>query len=84
MEDELRMRFYRKKLEDFLNDNIKPFPTMIMEMVDPKFLELFRPYILCGNLKPYRGADINQLTREGLELMKIKDYGNLYILVNPN
>lgn len=83
-EEDLRNRFYRQKLEDLLMDNIKPFPTMILEEEDPKFLELIRPFILFGNMKPFTSRSIRPQTREGLEVKKIKSYGDLYCLVIPN
>jgi hypothetical protein len=85
-EEELKNRFYRQLLDDLLNDNIKPFPTYLMEMEDPEFLELIRPFIMFGNMKPYNSSVLlKELpTREELERKKIKSYGNLYVLVNPN
>jgi hypothetical protein len=85
-EEELKLRFYRKLLDDLLNDNIKPFPTYLMEMEDPDFLELIRPFVMFGNMKPYNsGVLLTELpTREELETKKIRSYGNLYVLVNPN
>jgi hypothetical protein len=82
--EELKQRFLCKKIEDFLNDNIKPFPTLIMEEEDPKFLELLRPFILYGNIKPFTSRDFKPPTRECLERLKIKDYGELYGLIIPN
>lgn len=83
-EEDLWNRFYRQKLEDLLTDNIKPFPTMILEEEDPKFLELIRPFILYGNMKPFTSRDIRPPTNEGLEVKKIKNYGDLYGLIIPN
>jgi len=82
--EELKMRFYRQKLEDLLTDNIKAFPTMIFEEEDPEFLELIRPFIIFGNMKPFTALDIRPPTREGLEVKKIKSYGDLYGLIIPN
>jgi len=82
--EELRQRFYRQKLEDFLSDNIKPLPTMIFEEEDPKFLELIRPFILLGNMKSFTSQAIHPPTKECLEVKKIKSYGDLYCLVIPN
>jgi hypothetical protein len=83
-EEELRNRFYRQKLEDLLNDNVRPFPTMILEEEDPEFLELIRPFILFGNMKPFSYSEVTPSTREELETKKIKNYGDLYCLVIPN
>jgi hypothetical protein len=85
-EEELKNRFYRQLLEDLSNDDIKPYPTYIMEMEDPEFLELIRPFVMFGNMKPYdmRVLIMELPTREELERKKIKSYGNLYVLVNPN
>ena len=82
--EELRNRFYQQKLEDLLNDNVRPFPTMILEEEDPEFLELIRPFVLFGHMKPFTSRDIHSPTREGLEVKKIKNYGDLYCLVIPN
>lgn len=83
-EEDLRHRFYRQKLEDLLNDSVKPFPTMILEEEDPEFMELIRPFILFGNMKPFTSLLIKPPTREGLEVKKIKSYGDLYGLIIPN
>lgn len=85
-EEELKNRFYRQLLDDLLNDNIKPFPTYLMEMEDPEFLELIRPFVMFGNMKPYNSSVLKTElpTREELEKKKIKSYGNLYVLVIPN
>ena len=82
--EELRNRFYQQKLEDLLNDNVRPFPTMIFEEEDPKFLELIRPFVLFGNMKPFTSRVIRPPTKECLEVKKIKSYGDLYGLIIPN
>ena len=82
--EELKERFYRKLLEDMLNDNMKPFPAMILEEEDPEFLELIRPFVMFGNMKPFNSRNIPTPTREELEKKKIKSYGQLYCLVIPN
>lgn len=82
--EELRNRFYRQKLEDLLNDRVRPFPTYLMEEEDPDFLELIRPFVLFGNMKPFTSLDIRPPTKEGLEVKKIKNYGDLYCLIIPN
>lgn len=82
--EELKLRFFRQKLDDLLSDNTKPFPTMIAEMEDPDFLELIRPFVMFGNMKPFTSRDIQPPTREGLEVKKIKNYGDLYCLIIPN
>ena len=83
-EEDLRNRFYRQKLEDLLTDNVRPYPTMIFEEEDPDFLELIRPFVLFGNMKPYTCRNIKPPTREELERKKIMNYGELYCLVIPN
>jgi hypothetical protein len=83
-EEELKQRFYRQMLDDMLNDNLKPFPTMIFEEENPEFLELIRPFVLFANMKPYTSRVIRPPTRECLERKKIKSFGQLYGLVIPN
>jgi hypothetical protein len=82
--EELKQRFYRQKLEDLLNNNIKLLPTMICEMEDAAFLELIRPFVMFGNMKPFTSSIVKLPTRECLESKRIKDYGDLYCLINPN
>lgn len=82
--EELKNRFYRQMLDDLLSDNTKPYPTYLMEEEDPDFLELIRPFVMFSPMKPFTSRDIKPPTREGLESKKIKSYGELYILVNPN
>jgi len=82
--EELKLRFFRQKLDDLLNDNVRPFPTMIAEMEDPDFLELIRPFVMFGNMKPFTYREVTPSTREELELKKIKNYGDLYCLIIPN
>lgn len=81
---ELKDRFYRQLLEDLLNDNTKPFPTTIIEEEDPEFLELIRPFVMFGNMKPFTYREVIPPTREELEKKKIKSFGQLYCLVIPN
>ena len=83
-EQELRQRFYQQKLDDFINDNIKAMPTMILEEEDPKFIKLIQPFVLFGNMKPFTSRCISPPTEERLETKKIKDYGELYALIIPN
>lgn len=85
MNEELKNRFFNKKLDDLLNLNIKPFPTLIMEEEDPRFLELIRPFILLSPFMiPFKSRCCQKPTIECIENKKIKDYGCLYVLVIPN
>lgn len=82
--EELKERFYRKMLEDMLNDNMMPYPTTIIEEEDPEFLELIRPFVMFSPMKPFTSRNIKPPTREELERKKIKSYGQLYCLIIPN
>jgi hypothetical protein len=82
--EELKLRFVRQKLEDMLNDNMRPLPTMICEMEDPEFLELIRPFVMFANMQPFTYREVTPATREELERKKIKSYGQLYCLIFPN
>ncbi len=86
MEADLKKRFFRQLLDDLLNDNIKLFPTMIVEMERPEIMESIRKSILfSADTKPFTSRIIRPQQRECLGKNKrIKDYGNLYILVNIN
>ena len=36
MDEKLKQRFLKRKIEDFVADNLKPFPTIICEREDPE------------------------------------------------
>jgi hypothetical protein len=58
---------------------------MICEMERPENLEAVRKSILFSpDTKPFTWRDVRPQRQEGLETKKIKDYGNLYMLVNAN
>lgn len=86
MDEDLKIRFHNKRLDDFINDNIKPMPTMICEMERPEIIELIRKFILFSpHNKPLTKKDIKPQIEEKIDNIKrVKDYGDLYILVNPN
>lgn len=85
IEEDLKKRFYRQKIDDMLNDNLKPFPTMICEMERPENLESIRKSILSSpDTKPFMYRDVRPQGKEGLEKKKIKNYGDLYMLVYVN
>lgn len=84
MDEELKNRFFQLKLHDLLSDSTRPYPTMIIERERPEIVELIRKFCLFSvHMKPYSCSDI-KFTRETLEIKPIKDYGDLYILVNLN
>jgi hypothetical protein len=60
--EELKMRFFRQKLDDLSNDNVRLFPTIIFEEEDSGFSELIRPFVLFGNMKPFTSRDIKPPT----------------------
>ena len=85
MDEELKNRFFQQKLRELLTDSTKPFPTMICEMEDPKIIELIRKFCLFSpHMKPMSKKDIEPIVKECLDKKKVKDYGELYILVNVN
>ena len=85
MDEELKNRFYRKKLDELLNDCTKPFPTTIIEAERTEILELVRKYCLFSTaMTPFRFQNPMFVTSETLETSKIIDYGELYYLVNLN
>lgn len=85
MDEELKHRFFQQKLAELLTDSTKPFPTIICEMEDPKILELIRKFCLFSpHMKQMTKKDIDPIVDETLEKKKVVDYGELYILVNPN
>lgn len=85
MEDDLRERFIQQKIDDLINDNVKPLPTLIFEIENPEILRLIQKFVLYSKcMKSLTIYDIEPMIYECLEENPIIDYGNLYILVNPN
>ena len=85
MDEELKHRFFQQKLHELLTDNTKPFPTMICEQEDPEIIELIRKFCLFSpHMKPMTKKSLDPIVNESLDKRKIVDYGELYILVNPN
>ncbi len=84
-DSELNKRFFRKQLDDFLNDNIKPMPTIICEMERIEMIELIRRFILQSNrLHSFTAAQAEPQIDEKLGEKTVKDYGKLYIHININ
>jgi hypothetical protein len=85
MDDELKKRFFQKKLQELLHDNTRPFPTILCERERPEIIELVRKYCLFSTtIVPFRVKHNLLLVSERLELEQIWDYGDLYIDVNIN
>lgn len=86
MDEDLQRRFLLQKLQDLLNDNCKPLPTIICEMDDPKISELVRPYCaMKGVLKPFRIAGRLNYVSERLDRTKGQTkWGEMYIMVVIN
>lgn len=85
IDENLARRFYIKKLDDMLNDHILPLPTIICEMERIEMIELVRKYVLYSNkMTPFTSDKIEPQVGERLEKKKVKNYGELYILVNIN
>ena len=85
MDDELKNRFFQKKLQELLHDNTRPFPTFICERERSMIIELVRRYCLFSTkMIPFRVKHSLSLVSERLEIKKVKDYGDLYIDVTIN
>ena len=86
MDEELKQRFLQQKLQDLLNENIRPFPTVLCEMEYPYNIELVRKVcMICGAMVPFRVKGNLKDVTERLDRQKeLLDYGNLYIDVNVN
>lgn len=85
MEDDLVNRFFQKKLQELLDGNTKPFPTLIIEQERMEITELIRKYCLFSPfMKPFMVSTNFESVPEKLEVHQVKDYGELYILVNLN
>lgn len=85
MEEDLVNRFFQKKLQELLDGNTKPFPTLIIEQEQLEITELIRKFCLFSPyMIPYKVFMNNDVVSEKLEVHPINDYGELYILVNLN
>jgi hypothetical protein len=83
MNEELR-RFIKQKIQDFVADSIKPFPTVLCERDNPRITELVRKYCLFANtMIPYRGKHNFVFVSERLNIQRGgTDFGDLYNDVN--
>lgn len=85
MNEELQNRFFQQKLQELLTDSTRPFPTMIFEMERPEVIELIRKFCLFSpKMIQYKVRHNLIENPEQLETEQVKDYGELYVLVNPN
>ena len=86
MEEELKFRFIDKTIEDILNGNHNPIPTIICEREQPYIMELVRKFCLfTEKMVPFKPLHFQPIMTEGLETYKDEtEYGELYILVNIN
>lgn len=85
MDEELKYRFFHKKLEELLNGNTKPFPTLIIEQERLEITELIRKFCLFSPyMTPFKIPITLEVVPEKIEVHPVKDYGELYILVNLN
>jgi len=86
MEEELKIRFTLKTIEDILNGNHNPFPTIICDMEKPDSLELVRKFCLFSkNMVTFKVKHFQPTIEEGLEIREREvDYGELYIEVDVN
>ncbi|MEI7491316.1 MAG: hypothetical protein WCK92_07955 [Bacteroidota bacterium] len=86
MDEELKKRFVQQKLKELLEDSTQPFPTYIFEMERPEVNELVRKFcLLSPKMIPFKVKFNLSYVSEGLERKKeVKDYGDLYVLVNVN
>jgi hypothetical protein len=86
MDEELKHRFIRQKIEDFVTDNVKPFPTIICERDDPRLIDLVRQFCLFSTkMIPFKGKLNLLYVSEGLEIQRESIvFGDLYIEVFVN
>jgi hypothetical protein len=86
MGDELKKRFFQKRLDDMLTNNIHLRPTILCEMDDPRITEMVRPYCcLKGILVPFRVGDRLNIVSERIDYQRGSvNWGQLYIDVNIN
>ena len=86
MAEELKIRFTAKTIQDILEGNNSPTPTVICEMDRIEIIELVRRYCLFSTkMVKLTAKNIEPFTEKGLEIQKKPvEYGELYILVNIN
>jgi len=85
MEDDLVNQFFQKKLQELLDGNTKPFPTLIIEQERLEITELIRKFCLFSPyMIPFKVSMNHEVVPEKLEVHPVKDYGELYYLVYPN
>jgi len=88
MDEELKNRFTKQKIEDLLNGNTHKLPTIICEMDEPRITEMVRKNVMLAIEKdvlvPFTSDDIKPPTQERLEKSNLNNYGNLYIDININ
>jgi len=90
MDESLKSRFLKKKIQDFASNNCEPFPTILCEMDDIKIVELVRTHCLkvmryTNNFLPVHYSVATDYTEETLELSYgMTKYGDLLIEVNVN
>jgi hypothetical protein len=86
MDDALKKRFMKQKIEDLLSNDVKPLPTILCERDDPRLMEVVRKFCMFSEkMLPYRGKGVLIYIVERLEVQRgMVDYGQLYILVNVN
>jgi len=82
MDDELKHRFFQKKLQELLTDSTRPFPVMIFEGERPDIIELIRKYCLFSpHMIPHMVEHPFISVDERLECQDVRDYGELYGLI---
>lgn len=86
MDEELKKRFTQQKIDDFITDNLKPYPTVICERVDPRITELVRQFCLFSNkMIPFKIKHNLVFVSERLDIqLESTDFGELYIFVSVN
>jgi hypothetical protein len=86
MDEELKIRFLIKKIQDIQTNHCNPVPTVICDMERIEIIELVRQNCLfSGNMVKLTAENIKPLTTEGLEISKKPiDWGELYIPINVN
>ena len=85
MDNELKHRFFKQKLQELLDNNTKPFPTIICERERPEIIELVRKFCLFSpKMIPVNCNNSFSFVTERLEIQRVKDFGDLYIDVNIN
>lgn len=86
MDEELKKRFLNQKIEDFVCDDIKPFPTVLCEQDDPRITELIRRFCMFAyTMIPFKCKDNMAFVLERLDIQSGSvDFGDLYIWVTVN